>query len=199
MTVAPVGRPVLKSRGRPECRLQLRDRRFAHRPDVERDAVAGVDRHAHRGGRHVEVRHAEDLADLGVDLPLLAGPARLIQHVDLRDHAVGDAAMERRSVGALAVRRPALRREGIEPGPPGPAHRLVRGEVDRRQTRGVTDRRQRHDHRGGRAVRVRDQVAPALTGRGGVRPPAPRVARRRRAGRRSSCRPPAAPMPRLRP
>ena len=42
------------------------DGRVALRAEVERDAMAGVDRHAHRRGGHVQVRQLQDLADLGV-------------------------------------------------------------------------------------------------------------------------------------
>ena len=56
--------------------------------------------HSHGRGGHVEVGHLEDLAQLGVDLLLLAAPAGLVEHVDLRHHRVGDAPVERRARSA---------------------------------------------------------------------------------------------------
>ena len=132
----------------------------ALRADVERDRVAGVDGHADRRGGHVQVRQPQDLAQLGGDLALLAGPAFVVEHVDLRHHAVGDAAVERRTVRSLdAAGRPRSASKGLEPGAAGAADRLVRGQVDGCQPGQVADRRQRHDGGGRRAVRVGDQVA----------------------------------------
>ena len=72
------------------------------------------------------------------------------------------------SVGRVTVLAAALRLECVEALATRPADGLVGGQIDRLQAGQVADRRERDHRRGGRAVRVGDQVA-AVAIAGGMR------------------------------
>src|SRR5439155_8237658 len=102
MAFRPVAGPELDASGPAQDLLHLRKARVALRAKVHCNAVTRPHRDSHGGSRDVEVRQLQDLADLRMDLPLLARPAVLAEQVDLGPHAAGDPPGEGRPGCLLA-------------------------------------------------------------------------------------------------
>ena len=133
--------------------------------EVDGERVAYAHRHAHAGDRDTDRLVLEDLARLEHHLALLVGVIVAIGEVPGRaDDVEGD----RLGIDARWWRRHAVQRrvrlglELLDCGLPGARHRLIGRDDDPLQSHRAMDRRERHEQRHRRAVRVRDQPAVAL-------------------------------------
>ena len=97
-SLAAPGRRRATHAGRLDQDLRARRRRLdrALEDRVHGERVRGDDRHAHAGGRDLQVGQAEDLARLVADLQLLAGPAVVLERARPRHDVEGQRRREGR-------------------------------------------------------------------------------------------------------